>query len=179
MILTPPLHPISADRASEILHSCAYIDNAAYHVVLGATTAAVTKNEDAIVIGNDGAGNWIYCYGLTGRAVSYPQGFFPGIGNDDLTEFNSGSDFNTMPADGADPLFFLLTNGGHYSSRVARITVSYGAEAKEYPAIMHNGAYYLSTVTPYIHGDPYNPLSYVRAYDAHGKLLYVTDYSKL
>ncbi|MEV6979441.1 hypothetical protein AB0N76_38840, partial [Kitasatospora sp. NPDC093806] len=65
---------------------------------------------------------------------------------------------------------YLSLGAGHYTPEVARITVSYGDDPTQYPAVMAGGAYvHAAAITT--GGSPV-PAPYVHAYDAAGKEIY-------
>ncbi|MFG2449258.1 hypothetical protein ACGFSG_07770 [Streptomyces sp. NPDC048512] len=68
-----------------------------------------------------------------------------------------------------------MLGAGHYTTGVAKVTVSYGNKPKEYPAVMAGGAFVCAAAlrpdtAPGAHYA--GPSPYIHAYDASGKEVY-------
>ncbi|MFJ7301052.1 hypothetical protein [Streptomyces sp. NPDC099088] len=65
-----------------------------------------------------------------------------------------------------------MLGAGHYTTGVAKVTVSYGNKPKEYPAVMAGGAFVCAAaLRPDTAPGPHyaGPSPYIHAYDASGK----------
>jgi hypothetical protein len=170
VITAAPLLPLPADRVAKILHSCLGADASKFHAVVAVNTSVATKRQDAVVVASDSGNGAVVCTALgdTGTRDISSQG----TAYSPITEFDSGSDFNTAAQTGGEPTTYLLTDVGHYSEDVAKVTVSYGDEAKQIPAVMKDGIFYLSVSTPWDARYSHPPVGYVHAFDASGKEIY-------
>jgi hypothetical protein len=182
---TPPVialgspTPIPADQIAAILKSCLGDDAAKVTPVVAEHTAIATTQQDGIVVARDGQGRYVVCHvlGTAGRSSSQPPYHTldqqPGVaGSDQIQDIDSGGDLNT-PGQKTQ----LTTSVGHYGTKVARVTISYGTNPAEYPALMKDGVFFLSVSTAAQPDHPEATNGYVHAYDASGKVLYngVTD----
>ncbi|MER7706679.1 hypothetical protein ABTX81_27760, partial [Kitasatospora sp. NPDC097605] len=64
---------------------------------------------------------------------------------------------------------YLSLGAGHYTPEVAKVTISYGDDPTQYPAVMAGGAF---VHTAAISTGPNPPVPYVHAYNADGKEIY-------
>jgi hypothetical protein len=166
--------PIPADQVTAILHSCMGDEANNLTALVAVRTAIATKNQDGVVIAVDKQGRYVECHtrAAVGETYNKPPYFTvterPGErGNASIQPFDEGGDANV-----AGPKTELMTNAGHYAAGVTRVTVSYGTEAKEYPALMKDGVYFLSVSTPVDPNWSHQAIGVVHAYDANGKVLY-------
>ncbi|NUP47165.1 MAG: hypothetical protein HOW97_07600 [Catenulispora sp.] len=169
-ITAPPLTPLSPARTNAILTTCAPTGGP-WQPVLAMTTAIPTPDEDAMVIGTNTEHQYVFCSGLgnTGRSTTEPTITTMAsmhTGNNHLKEY-SATDFS-------DRKNYLMLTWGLAGPEVARVTVSYGYEKREAPALLSNGAYLLSVSTPYNAQYTHPPIAYVHAYAADGTKLYDT-----
>ncbi|WP_193783552.1 hypothetical protein [Streptomyces sp. E5N91] len=165
--------PIDAGTATRILSSCLGADASRYHAVVAVRTPLATEDWDGVVVAVDSAGQYVQCQSKGDKGTS--QDSPPTFINDRL--WGTGRiveyfDSMLMPAGEGK---YLSLGAGHYSSDVAKITVSYGEDPKQYPARMADGAFVygaaLSPDTP--PGPRYTgPSPYVHAYDASGREIY-------
>lgn len=164
---------IDAGTATRILSSCLGADASRYHAVVAVRTPLATEDWDGVVVAVDSAGQYVQCQSKGDKGTS--QDSPPTFINDRL--WGTGRiveyfDSMLMPAGEGK---YLSLGAGHYSSDVAKITVSYGEDPKQYPARMADGAFVygaaLSPDTP--PGPRYTgPSPYVHAYDASGREIY-------
>ncbi|MFF2565930.1 hypothetical protein ACFVUZ_40485, partial [Kitasatospora sp. NPDC058060] len=62
---------------------------------------------------------------------------------------------------------------GHYTPDVAKVTISYGDDPTQYPAVMAGGAFvHTAAVSTNPDGNSFPPAPYVHAYNADGKEIY-------
>ncbi|SCD62370.1 hypothetical protein GA0115251_11605 [Streptomyces sp. TverLS-915] len=165
--------PIAAATTAKILASCLGPDASRFHSVVALRTPAAGDTTDGVVVAVDSAGQYAQCAakGEKGSSPDVPPTFI----NDRL--WGTGrviSYFDTVQEPTGDGQF-LISGAGHYTSDVARVTVSYGDKPKEYPARMAGGAFvYAATLSPDTPPDRHfaGPAVYVHAYDASGKEVY-------
>ncbi|MFF2565883.1 hypothetical protein ACFVUZ_40235, partial [Kitasatospora sp. NPDC058060] len=68
---------------------------------------------------------------------------------------------------------FLSLGAGHYTPDVAKVTISYGDDPTQYPAVMAGGAFaYTAAVSTGPNANTFPPAPYVHAYNADGKEIY-------
>ncbi|MEY9874489.1 hypothetical protein ABH931_003989 [Streptacidiphilus sp. MAP12-33] len=166
--------PISAGAVAEILASCLGPDASRYHAVLALRAPIASADQDGVVVAVNSAKQYVQCEtkGRKGTSQSVPPTFI----NDRL--WGSGHlieyfDSTGEPAGGGR---YLLLGAGHYAANVARITISYGSDPKQYPAQMAGGAFAyttaLSTNADQLGPNIELPTPYVHAYDASGHEIY-------
>ncbi|MEV6979183.1 hypothetical protein AB0N76_37520, partial [Kitasatospora sp. NPDC093806] len=80
--------------------------------------------------------------------------------------------FSTRTGTGAGQNLSL--GAGHYTPDVAKITVSYGDDPTQYPAVMAGGAYVHAAAITVTDPNPraFTPSPYIHAYNAAGKEIY-------
>ncbi|MCX5397760.1 hypothetical protein [Streptomyces sp. NBC_00102] len=166
--------PIDARSVAKILASCLGSDASRYDAVIAVRTPAAAQDWDGVVVAVDSAGQYVQCEskGDKGNSPDSPPTFINdrlwGAGH--LIEY-----FDSIGAPAGKGRYATL-GAGHYTSGIAKITVSYGDDPKQYPATMAGGAFVyaaaLSTGTSepgrYFSG----PSAYVHAFDASGKEVY-------
>ncbi|MEY9874487.1 hypothetical protein ABH931_003987 [Streptacidiphilus sp. MAP12-33] len=166
--------PISAGAVAEILASCLGPDASRYHAVLALRAPIASADQDGVVVAVNSAKQYVQCEtkGRKGTSQSVPPTFI----NDRL--WGSGHlieyfDSTGEPAGGGR---YLLLGAGHYAANVAKITISYGSDPKQYPAQMAGGAFAyttaLSTNADQLGPNIELPTPYVHAYDASGHEIY-------
>ncbi|MFJ8623398.1 hypothetical protein ACIRD3_11195 [Kitasatospora sp. NPDC093550] len=160
--------PIDAGTTAEILGSCLGSEASQYHAVIALRTPVASPRTDGVVVAVDSAGQYVQCQskGSKGTSSSVPPTFINdrlwGVGH--LVEFFDG--FSEQAGAGK----FLSLDAGHYTPDVAKITISYGDDPTQYPAVMAGGAFvHAAAVSP---GLGNYVSSYVHAYDADGKEIY-------
>lgn len=164
-----PLNPLPPARAAAILASCAP-SGGPWQPVIAVNTSIPTPDQDAMVIGVNARHEYAFCSGLgdVGRKTAAPPTMTMNsnrTGNIHLREFESGTDFS-------DRKNYLMIDWGLVGPEVARVTVSYGFEKREAPALLAGGAYMLTVSTPYNANYTHPPVGYVHAYAADGSKLY-------
>ncbi|MFJ5229535.1 hypothetical protein ACIQBJ_06485 [Kitasatospora sp. NPDC088391] len=162
--------PIDAGTTAEILASCLGAEASKYHPVIAVRTPVASSNADGpdgVVVAVDSAHRYVQCgtRGRTGRSVSVPPTFI----NDRLWSPGRLVEFFDSFSAPAGPGRYLGVETGHYAPEVAKVTVSYGDDPTEYPAVMAGGAYVAAAA---VSSGPLPPPCYVHAYDAHGTELY-------
>ncbi|WP_435177636.1 hypothetical protein [Actinacidiphila sp. bgisy145] len=166
--------PIAPGTATKILASCLGSDASGYHAVIAVRTPAATTDWDGAVIAVDSAGQYVQCEakGEKGSSQDHPPTFVNNRlwGTGHLVEY-----FDSV-GEPAGSGRYLSLGAGHYTSGIAKITVSYGEDAAEYPAVMAGGAFFysaaFSTGTPAPKYFSATATPYVHAYDAAGKEVY-------
>ncbi|MEU4119873.1 hypothetical protein AB0F71_35910, partial [Kitasatospora sp. NPDC028055] len=157
---------------ARILASCLGSDASRYHAVIAVRAPVAAQETDGVVIAVNSAKQYVQCEskGDKGRSMSVPATFINdrlwGAGH--LIEF---FDSFSTPA-GAGQL--LSVGAGHYTPEVAKVTISYGDDPTQYPAVMADGAFAYTAAISTGSSDPksFPPSPYVHAYDADGKEIY-------
>ncbi|MFJ7243643.1 hypothetical protein ACIQWA_03250 [Kitasatospora sp. NPDC098652] len=128
------------------LASCLGSQASQYHSVIAVGTPTATADTDGIVVAVNSAKQSVRCESkdAKGTSSSVPATFINdrlwGVGH--LVEFFD--DF-TAPTDGGK---FLTLGAGHYTPDVAKVTISYGDDPTQYPAVMADGAFvYIAATT--------------------------------
>ncbi|MEU1090323.1 hypothetical protein ABZ401_26495 [Streptomyces sp. NPDC005892] len=166
--------PIDAGTVAKILSSCLGSDASRYNAVLGVRTPVASQDWDGVVVAVDSAGQYVQCEtkGAKGSSPDSPPTFI----NDRL--WGTGHliayfDSFTAPAGKGR---YLALGAGHYAANIAKISVSYGDDPKQYPAAMAGGAFVYAAALSTGAADPGprfgGPSSYVHAFDASGKEIY-------
>ena len=173
--------PIDSRTVAKILASCLGSDASRYHAVIAVRTPVASKDWDGAVVAVNSAAQYVQCEtkGDRGTSPDSPPTFI----NNRL--WNAGHTIEFFDSIGepasAGQGQYLTLGAGHYTSDVARITVSYGSDPKEYPAVMAGGAFfYASDMTtgtsspgPSGHGSfVEGPNPFVHAYNAAGREIY-------
>ncbi|MFJ9610339.1 hypothetical protein ACIRS1_28810 [Kitasatospora sp. NPDC101176] len=163
--------PIEAGAVARILGSCLGSEASKYHAVIAVRTPVASTDTDGVVIAVDSAGQYVQCEskGNKGTSKSVPATFINdrlwGAGH--LIEFFDS--FSTPTGAGQH----LSLGAGHYTPDVAKVTISYGDDPTQYPAVMAGGAFaYAAAVTTGPDRTSFPPAPYVHAYDADGKEIY-------
>ncbi|WP_330465128.1 hypothetical protein OG547_04545 [Streptomyces longwoodensis] len=160
--------PIGAGAVAKILASCLGQDASNFHAVIAVRAPVATKDTDGVVIAVNSARQYVQCEtkGHKGTSMSVPPTFINDRlwGTGHLIEF---FDSFSEPAHGEQT---LSLGAGHYTPDVARITISYGDNPTQYPALMADGAF---VYTAALSGPERNsPSPYVHAYNAAGQEIY-------
>ncbi|MFK4121871.1 hypothetical protein [Streptomyces longwoodensis] len=160
--------PIGAGAVAKILASCLGQDASNFHAVIAVRAPVATQDTDGVVIAVNSARQYVQCEtkGHKGTSMSVPPTFINDRlwGTGHLIEF---FDSFSEPANGEQT---LSLGAGHYTPDVARITISYGDNPTQYPALMADGAF---VYTAALSGPERNsPSPYVHAYNAAGQEIY-------
>ncbi|MHA6759400.1 hypothetical protein [Streptacidiphilus sp. PAMC 29251] len=170
--------PIAAGTAARILASCMGSEASKYHVVIAVRTPIASKDWDGALVAVNSAGQYVQCEtkGDRGTSPDSPPTFI----NNRL--WNAGHTIEFFDSFGASAgqRDSLSLGAGHYTSAVAKITVSYDSNPKEYPVIMAGGAFfYASDMTNTLGSSSSSPGSfvltpnpYLHAYNAAGQEIY-------
>ncbi|MFF2120995.1 hypothetical protein ACFVXH_27100 [Kitasatospora sp. NPDC058184] len=163
--------PIDAGTVAGILGSCLGSEASQYQAVIGVRAPVASSDTDGVVIAVDSAGQYVQCEskGDKGTSMSSPATFINDRlwGTGHLVEF---FDSFSTPA-GAGQVLSL--GAGHYTADVAKVTISYGDDATEYPAVMAGGAFaYTAAISTGSDANAFPPAPYVHAYNADGKEIY-------
>jgi hypothetical protein len=162
--------PIGAGAVAGILASCLGSDASNYHAVIAVRSSVAAQDTDGVVVAVNAAHQYVQCEskGDKGSSMSMPATFINDRlwGTGHLIEF-----FDSLgePADGGQ---FLQLGAGHYTSDVAKVTISYGDNPTEYPAVMAGGAFVYSAAITSPGGNAATATPYVHAYNAAGKEIY-------
>ncbi|MFD5813454.1 hypothetical protein [Streptomyces sp. NPDC127038] len=165
--------PIAPGTVSKILSSCLGSDASRYHAVVAVRTSVVSDSSDGVVVAVDSADQYVQCASKGDKGTS--QDSPPTFINNRLWGTGRVIEYFDSNRESAGKGRFLMLGAGHYTSDVAKITVSYGRKPKEYPAVMAGGAFvYAAALHPDTPpGRHYaGPSPYVHAYDASGKEIY-------
>ncbi|MFZ4237678.1 hypothetical protein ACOZGD_21135 [Streptomyces murinus] len=166
--------PIEAGAVDRILSSCLGSDAGRFHPVIAVRTPAAAKDWDGTVIAVDAAGQYVQCQtkGERGSSPDVPPTFI----NDRLWGTGHIVEYFDAVGQSAGKGRYLSLGAGHYTTGVAKITVSYGDDPKQYPAVMAGGAFFytasFSTGSSTAKLIAARSTSYVHAYNAAGKEIY-------
>ncbi|MEV0847196.1 hypothetical protein AB0J21_15230 [Streptomyces sp. NPDC049954] len=165
--------PIDAATVTRILSSCLGPDASRYHAVIAVRTPLALQDWDGVVVAVDSAGQYVQCQakGDKGRSPDSPPTFI----NNRLWGTGRTVEYFDSVLAPAGKGKYLVLGAGHYTSDVAKITVSYGDDPKQYPARMAGGAFvYGAALSPDTPPGPHytGPSPFVHAYDASGKEIY-------
>ncbi|WP_316528194.1 hypothetical protein [Kitasatospora brasiliensis] len=163
--------PIDAGTTAEILASCLGSEASQFHPVIAVRAPVASSNTDGVVLAVNSAKQYVQCEAKDrkGTSAASPATFINDRlwGTGHLIEF---FDSFSAPAGAGQ---FLSLDAGHYTPDVARVTVSYGDDPTQYPAVMAGGAFvHTAAVSTGHNGSSLPPVSYVHAYDADGKEIY-------
>jgi hypothetical protein len=164
---------ISATTTAKILSSCLGADAARYHAVLALRAPVASEESDGVVLAVDSAGQYVQCAtkGSRGSSQNHPPTFI----NDRLWGTGRLVSYFDSVQEPVGSRQYLALGAGHYTSEVARMTVSLGDRAEEYPVRMAGGAFaYAVAFRPDTPPGPRytGPSPYLHAYDAAGKEIY-------
>ncbi|WP_369185306.1 hypothetical protein [Streptomyces sp. Y1] len=169
--------PIDAGAVAGILASCLGSEASQYHAVIAVRAPIASSGTDGVVIAVDSAGQYVQCgsKGDKGTSTSVPATFI----NDRLWGAGHLIEYFDSFSARAGAGQFLSLGAGHYTPEVAKVTISYGDDPTQYPAVMAGGAFvYTAAVST---GDTsgtsgtqnaFPPAPYVHAYNADGKEIY-------
>jgi len=171
--------PIAAGTVARILASCLGSDASQYHAVIAVRTPIVSKDWDGAVVAVNSDGQYVQCEtkGDQGASQDSPPTFI----NNRLWKAGHTIELFDSVGEPAGQGQYLSLGAGHYTSDVAKITVSYGSNSKEYPAIMADGAFlYASDMTSGTSSSSSSgpgsfvmgPNPYIHAYNAAGQEIY-------
>ncbi|MBW5252652.1 hypothetical protein P8A21_11805 [Streptomyces poriferorum] len=167
--------PIDSGTVSKILSSCLGSDASRYEAVIGVRTPLASKDWDGVVVAVDSAGQYVQCEskGDKGNSPDSPPTF---INNRLWGTGHTIAYFDSIGAPVGKKQLVML-GAGHHAPNVAKVTISYGDDPKQYPAVMAGGAFVyaaaLSTDSSHIdRRDAAGPNPYVHAFDASGKEIY-------
>ncbi|MBX7467264.1 hypothetical protein K1Y80_14375 [Streptomyces sp. MAG02] len=165
--------PIDAGSISRILSSCLGPDASQYHAVIAERMPLASSDTDGVVVAVNSAKQYVQCQtkGNKGQSQDSPPTFI----NDRLWGTGHTVEYFDSMLQPAGKGKYLMLGAGHYTSGVAKITISYGNDPKQYPARMAGGAFVYgaalsSDAPPSAHF--MGPDPYVHAYDASGKEIY-------
>ncbi|MFD6246742.1 hypothetical protein [Streptomyces roseolus] len=165
--------PIDAPSVAKILETCLGADAPRYRAVVAARAPLASPARDGLVVAVDSSGTYVQCHSKGDKGSS--QNFPPTFINDRLWGTGRFVEYFDSLGEVTGKGQYLMTGAGHYTADVARITISYGDQKKEYPAVMADGAFaYAAALTPDAPPGPsyVGPSPYVHAYDAAGKKIY-------
>ena len=166
--------PIGAGDVAKILASCLGSDASQYHAVTAARTPVASSDTDGAVVAVNSAGQYVQCEtkGDKGTSPDSPPTFI----NNRLWNAGHTIEFFDSIGEPAAHGQYLSLGAGHYTSDVAKITISYGSNPTEYPATMAGGAFFYasdmtsgsSSSSSFVAG----PTPYIHAYNAAGQEIY-------
>ncbi|MFE7189796.1 hypothetical protein [Kitasatospora sp. NPDC057541] len=163
--------PIDAGTVAGILGTCLGSDASQYNAVIAVRTPVASSDTDGVVVAVNSAGKYVQCEtkGSSGNSLSSPPTFI----NDRLWGTGHRIAFFDSFSEPVAPGQYLSLGAGHYTSDVAKITVSYGDDPTQYPAVMAGGAF---VHTAAVSTDPnekrFPATPYVHAFNADGKEIY-------
>ncbi|TFV32076.1 hypothetical protein E4K10_14635 [Streptomyces sp. T1317-0309] len=168
--------PIDAGAVAKILASCLGSDASKYHAVIAVRTPVASQDQDGVVIAVDSAGQYVQCETKGDRGTS--QDVPPTFINNRLWGTGHIVEYFDSIGEPVGQGRYLSLGAGHYTSDVAKITISYGDNPKQYPAVMAGGAFFYSAAssigTSDTKSNSFSAASapYVHAYNAAGKEIY-------
>ncbi|MEE1782663.1 hypothetical protein PUR71_06960, partial [Streptomyces sp. SP17BM10] len=138
-------------------------DASQYHPVIAVRTPVSSADTDGVVIAVNSAEQYVQCEskGHKGRSRSVPATFINDRlwGTGHLIEY---FDSFSSPAGAGQ---FLTLGAGHYTPDVAKVTISYGDDPTQYPAVMAGGAFvYTAAISTANDAKSFPPDPYVHAY---------------
>ncbi|MFF2350811.1 hypothetical protein ACFVVL_13605 [Kitasatospora sp. NPDC058115] len=163
--------PIDAGDVAGILGSCLGADASRYQAVVAVRTPVASANTDGVVVAVDSAGQYVQCEtkGGQGSSMSSPATFI----NDRLWGAGHLIEFFDSFSEKVGAGQYLALGAGHYTPEVAKVTVSYGDDPTQYPAVMAGGAFvHTAAISTDPNGHSFPPSPYVHAFDAAGKEIY-------
>ncbi|MFJ9691524.1 hypothetical protein [Kitasatospora sp. NPDC101183] len=163
--------PIDAGAVAGILASCLGSEASQFHSVLAVRTPVASSDTDGVVIAVNSANQYVQCQskGNEGSSISAPPTFI----NDRLWGAGHRIEFFDSFGAPAGTGQFLSLGAGHYTPGVAKVTISYGDDATQYPAVMAGGAFvYAAAIATGHDAKAVPPTPYVHAYSADGKEIY-------
>lgn len=163
--------PIEAGAVAGILASCLGSDASQYHAVIAVRAPVASPDTDGVVVAVNSADQYVQCEskGHQGTSMSVPPTFINDRlwGTGHLIEYFDS--FSTPTGAGQ----FLSLGAGHYTPDVAKVTISYGDDPTQYPAVMAGGAFaYTAAVSTGNNENSFPPAPYVHAYNADGQEIY-------
>ncbi|MGW0970010.1 hypothetical protein [Streptomyces sp. NPDC002516] len=164
--------PVSAGTVAKILASCLGSDASRYHAVVAARAPVPSQNGDGVVVAVDSDDQYVQCESKGDKGTS--QDSPPTFINNRLWGTGHSIEYFDSTLDPAGKGRYLILGAGHYTSGISRITVSYGDNPKEYPAVMASGAFVYAAALSAENPGPHfaGPSPYVHAYNASGKEIY-------
>ena len=166
--------PIAAGAVAKILASCLGSDASQFHAVIAQRTPVASQDTDGVVVAVNSAGQYVQCEtkGDKGTSPDSPPTFI----NNRLWNAGHTIEFFDSIGEPAAHGQYLSLGAGHYTSNVAKITISYGSNPTEYPATMAGGAFfYASDMTSGSNSSSSfvaGPTPYIHAYNAAGQEIY-------
>lgn len=164
--------PIDSGAISGILASCLGADASQYHAVVSGRTPIASPDTDGVVVAVNSAGQYVQCEtkGDKGTSSDHPATFI----NNRLWNPGHQIEFFDSVGEPAGAGKYLEYGAGHYTSEVARITVSYGKDAKQYPVTMKDGAFFYAVA---LSDDPtaknfLSPDALLHVFNAAGQEIY-------
>lgn len=164
--------PIHDGTVAKILAACLGSDASRYQAVVAARAPIRSQHGDGVVVAVNSDDQYVQCEsnGDKGSSQDSPPTFI----NNRLWGTGHSIEYFDSTLEPAGKGRYLMMGAGHYTSDIAKVTISYGDNPKQYPAVMAGGAFVyaaaLSTDNP---GPHYaGPSPYVHAYNASGEEIY-------
>ncbi|MBF9072730.1 hypothetical protein I2501_32405 [Streptacidiphilus sp. NEAU-YB345] len=167
--------PIDTRDTARILASCLGSDAPNYHAVIAVRAPAATQDWDGAVVAVDSSGQYVQCEakGDRGTSQDVPATFINNRmwGTGHLVEY-----FDSV-GEPVGPGRYLALGAGHYTSDVAKITISYGNDPEQYPALMSGGAFFYAAAFSTGRSSAAAPFAatvppYIHAFNAAGQQIY-------
>ncbi|WP_037571447.1 hypothetical protein [Phaeacidiphilus oryzae] len=175
-VISTATTPIESAAVARILASCLGSNAGEYHPAIAVRTPVASQDWDGAVVAVDSAGQYVQCEtkGDRGTSSDVPPTFI----NNRLWGTGHVVEYFDSTGEQAGRGRYLSIGAGHYTSDVARITISYGESPKEHPAVMAGGAFFYTAAFS-TGGTPASKLPfsaaadpYVHAYNSAGKEIY-------
>ncbi|WP_308294447.1 hypothetical protein [Streptomyces sp. RKAG290] len=171
-IISGKTMPIDAGTVAKILTSCLGSDASRFHAVVAVRAPIASQNWDGVVIAVDSADQYVQCESKGDKGIS--QDSPPTFINNRLWGTGHMIEYFDSIGEPAGKGKHLMLGAGHYASDIAKITISYGDNPKQYPAVMAGGAFVYAAALSTNGSGPHDasPSPYVHAYNASGEEIY-------
>lgn len=164
--------PVRAGTVAKILASCLGSDASRYHAVVAVRAPIPSQNGDGVVVAVNSDDQYVQCEskGDKGNSQDSPPTFI----NNRLWGTGHSIEYFDSTLEPAGKGRYLALGAGHYAPNISKITISYGDNPKEYPAVMAGGAFVYAAALSTENSDPHHagPSPYVHAYNSSGKEIY-------
>ncbi|MEV8454634.1 hypothetical protein AB0467_23240 [Streptomyces sp. NPDC052095] len=163
--------PIDAGTVARILESCLGSEAPQFHSVIAVRTPVASPDTDGVVIAVNSADQYVQCEskGAKGTSMSVPPTFI----NDRLWGTGHLIEYFDSFSEPAGTGQSLSLGAGHYTPDVAKVTVSYGDDPKQYPTVMAGGAFvHTAAISTSNNPNTLPPTPYIHAYNVAGKEIY-------
>ncbi|CAM5479580.1 hypothetical protein GCM10010329_29860 [Streptomyces spiroverticillatus] len=165
--------PIDAKATAKILATCLGKDASRYQPVVALRAPVAAPDQDGTVLAVDADKKYVECgaKGDKGTSSSHPPTFI----NDRLWSTGKQIAYFNSTGTPIGKRKQLVVGSGHYTEGIAKVTVSYGDDPKQYPTVMGGGAfaYAAELSAPSVPSqEDWGLDAKIHAFDASGKEVY-------